>query len=242
MKIYTLGTSHGATEVGRACSGTVISVGDKLYLFDCGGGTEGKMTDCNLPIRDVCATFISHMHEDHAGGLTAIAKRFCVYICDRATDILIPEEQGVLAFKSWFSALHLPNISLLNIRSFTAGEIYADDAVRVTAIPTKHIEHGKFPSFAFLLEAEGKKIIYTGDLSTDFIDYPSVISDEELDCVVCELTHFDVENSLHIIARSKTKRVIFTHIYPGKDELMCKVKDDLNFKFEIASDGECFEI
>ena len=57
MKLYTLGTSHGATEVGRACSANLLEVGGAYYLFDCGGNTEGKMTDLSLPIEKIRAAY-----------------------------------------------------------------------------------------------------------------------------------------------------------------------------------------
>ena len=42
MKLYTLGTSHGATEIGRACSANLLAVGTTYYLFDCGGNTYAQ--------------------------------------------------------------------------------------------------------------------------------------------------------------------------------------------------------
>ena len=110
MKLYTLGTSHGATEIGRACSANLLAVGNNYYLFDCGGNTEGKMTDMGLPIDRIRAVFITHMHEDHVGTLTSIVKRFCNY--HRQADpisVFMPEENGIQAFCAWLSALHITN-------------------------------------------------------------------------------------------------------------------------------------
>jgi ribonuclease BN (tRNA processing enzyme) len=242
MKLYTLGTSHGACEPSRGCSGTLINIDGDFYLFDCGGNIEGKMTDLGLPIENIKGIFISHMHEDHAGGLSAIVKRFCVYICKKSVNIFLPEENGISAFRGWFSALHLPNEHLLNFNPVTEGEIYSDEKVRIKAIPTKHIAGGKFPSFAYGIEACGKRIIYTGDLSSDFCDYPDVIFRENIDLVISELTHFDVERSFKKIAKSNTKKIVFTHIYPGKDDLLLGAADKLDFDFALASDGDCFEI
>ena len=242
MKIYTLGTSHGACEPSRGCSGTLIDIDGDFYLFDCGGNIEGKMTDLGLPIENIKGIFISHMHEDHAGGLSAIAKRFCVYICKKSANIFLPEECGISAFRGWFSALHLPNEHLLNFKLVTEGEIYSDEKVRIKAIPTKHIAGGKFPSFAYEIVSCGKRIIYTGDLSSDFCDYPQAILSEPFDLVISELTHFDVERSFAVLKLSKTGWCIFTHIYPGKDELLRGVADGLDFKVDIAKDGDCFTL
>jgi glyoxylase-like metal-dependent hydrolase (beta-lactamase superfamily II) len=137
-----------------------------------------------LPIENIKGVFISHMHEDHAGGLTAIAKRFCVYICKKKLDIFLPEKDGVSAFYNWFSALHLPNEDLLDTRVVTEGEIYQDENVKISAISTKHIMGGEFPSFGYKIEAEGKSVLYTGDLSENFCDYPKEVLERQFDAII----------------------------------------------------------
>ena len=116
MKIITLGTSHGATEPGRFCSGNLLIVGDAYYLIDCGAPVEGMMTNMGLPIKNMKAVFITHMHEDHAGTLSAIAKRFLVYQQDTHIHMFLPEQKGIDAFDNWLTTLHLP----------ARGELFAD--------------------------------------------------------------------------------------------------------------------
>lgn len=243
MKLYTLGTSHGATEVGRACSANLLAVGGNYYLFDCGGNTEGKMTDMGLPIDRVRATFITHMHEDHAGTLSSIAKRFSDYHPDApALPVYLPEQTGIDAFGGWLSALHIAYRDRVLLRLIHVGRIYEDDHISVTAVRTEHIKKGAFPSFAFLVEAEGKRFLYTGDLSGDFHDYPAVLLEQDFDAVLCELVHFKVERNLGTIAKTKTKRMIFTHLSPRNIPLVRSVEKELPFPIAIAEDGACFEI
>ena len=80
MKLYTLGTSHGGTEVGRSCSANLLQYGEDFYLFDCEGDVEKIMKDMNLPNGRIKALFISHMHGDHIGNMHSVAKCFvCGY-------------------------------------------------------------------------------------------------------------------------------------------------------------------
>ena len=51
-------------------------------------------------------------------------------------------------------------------RVFTEGVIYDDGYLKVTAIPTKHCP--PMHSYAFLLEGEGKRVVFSGDLSQFF--------------------------------------------------------------------------
>lgn len=245
MKIITLGTSHGATEVGRACSGTLLMVNGASYLFDCGGNIEGKMTDLGLAIKDIRSVFISHMHEDHAGSLSAIAKRFVSYIkTGERVNMYLPEENGITAFKNWLLALHFSKLKLdkLIFNLIQPGEIYRDENITVSAIPTQHLFNGKFPSYAFVVQAAEKKLLYTGDLACDFHDYPQIVFEEDFDAIVCELVHFDVENNLETISKSRTKKLIFTHMAPRNIPTIKNNEEKFPFPVYIAEDCMPFEV
>lgn len=243
MKLYTLGTSHGATEIGRACSANLLAVGENYYLFDCGGNTECKMTDMGLPMDRIRAVFITHMHEDHVGTLTSIVKRICNYHQQALPiSVFMPEQNGIEAFCNWLSALHIINQDRAFFHLIEAGKIYEDECITVSAIPTEHMFNGTFPSFAFLVEAEGKKFLYTGDLASDFHDYPIILSEENFDAVLCELVHFKVERNLDTLAKTKTKKLIFTHLAPRNIPKILSAQKNLPFSVEIAEDGASFEI
>lgn len=244
MNLYTLGTSHGATEPGRACSANLLEVNGAYYLFDCGGNVEGKMTDLNLPIKDIKAVFISHMHEDHAGTLSAIVKRFYHYNkTDDSVVMYLPEQNGIDAFEKWVLALHT-NVESGKVayKLVRAGEIYSDENVKVTAIPTKHMQNGLFPSYAYMVESKDKKFLYTGDLWMTFEDYPQIVFEEDFDAILCELVHFDVEKNLDTIMKSRTKQLIFTHMSPKKVSLIEDVIDKFPYKVHIAEDCMLFRI
>lgn len=245
MKLYTLGTSHGGTEKNRSCSGNLLEVNGKYYLFDCGGDVERKMCDMELPFENLEAVFISHMHEDHVGKLSSIVKRFSGgYMKVKKTiKIFLPEESAIVSFENWLSALHLPspeNVAIFGL--VLPGEVYKDENIRVQAIATRHIEEGKYPSYAYLISSADRKMVYTGDLSWTFGDYPEIILKEKTDAVLCELVHFDLDKHFDMINRSKTSRLIFTHIMPNNISKFEKAKDKFNFDACVAEDGMCFEI
>ena len=155
----------------------------------------------------------------------------------------LPEEAGLSAYRAWLTALHFPEEDArLSYGVIKAGEIYSDECIRVFAIPTRHILGGTYPSFAFLIEGEGKRMIYTGDLAPDFSDYPREAVTEEIDLILSELVHFDPEKNLDRIAESKTKRLIFTHLSPRKAEYIKTVLPRFPFPVSIAEDNQAHEI
>ena len=77
------------------------------------------MTDLHLPIDKIRTVFVTHMHEDHAGTLSAIAKRFCFYHRDASpVEFFLPEEkeaflqiepQAEKYFRLWYGAQEFIN-------------------------------------------------------------------------------------------------------------------------------------
>lgn len=242
---YTLGTSHGAAEPGRSCSVNLLEVDGAYYIFDCGGNVETKMKDLGLPMAAVRAVFISHMHEDHVGSLSAIAKNFISYVkTGEHVGLYMPEPEGIAAFRAWMLALHEPPDAMecLEFADITAGEIYRDERITVTAIPTKHLRAVGAPSFAFDIRTKEKRLLYTGDLSFDFSDYPAVLVCEDFDLVVSELVHFNPEAQLDVLRATRTKALVFTHVNLKKAERIRELAATFPFFVTVAEDNDAFPV
>ncbi len=248
MKIYTLGTSHGATEYTRSCSVNLLEVGGAYYLFDCGGDAESKIKNLGIEPNEVRAIFISHMHVDHAASLPGMAKRYALHYnkTEAHADVFLPEASAIPVLMSWLEAMHFEkehsHFEFFELKPVFRGVVYEDEHVRVTAIPTRHVQGGKFPSYAYAVEGEGKLFLYTGDLAPDFSDYPAVVYEKDFDAILSELVHFDVEKNLPDIKKSRTKKLIFTHLGPRKIPLIEAAKDEFPYPVYIANDGDSFDI
>ena len=253
MRLFTLGTSHGAAELHRACSMNLIEVSGKYYLFDCGGSAESRLVDIGIDPTLLRAVVISHMHEDHVGSITGIVKRFTSYNPDkRNVRIFMPDAASVDALRTWLSAINIfrwqdgkfltEEAARLSFSPISEGVIFDDGNLRITAIPTRHLANGAMPSFAFVIEGEGKRVLYTADLNPDFSDYPRIAYEKDFDLILSELVHFDVARNLPDIARSRTRKLVFTHY----NERSLRALRDANavFPFEVcvANDGDEFNI
>jgi len=244
MKLFTLGTSHGATEQNRACSANLIQVNGAYYLFDCGGDVECKIKNLGIPFDDIRAVFISHMHEDHVCTLSSIVKRFYHYnTTDNHVIIHMPEQQGIDAFKKWLDAMHTDTSSgKVEYKLVEVGDVYSDENITVTAIATKHLQHVFSPSYAFVVKTSDKNFLYTGDLSGSFSDYPEIAFQENFDAILCELVHFNIKKNLDTIIKSKTKKIIFTHVSPRKVLEVEGFIDKFPYDVDIAEDCKIYEI
>ena len=236
MKLTFLGTSHGITEKNAFCSSTLISVGGAHYLVDLGAPVDTLLQNVDVAFRDVRAAFITHPHQDHYVGLAQLT--YTVEDFGRFEDVVIPvyAPEGID-----FSALNVflwgdprgheryrvenPPERRIRFRVYPDASpdgtvIYDDGTLRVTAIPVRHIPH----SHAFLLEAEGKRVVFTGDLKRELTDYPRVITDpaeKPLDLVVTEAAHFrlDDPDTPVILGKSRTPILVISHRAPGRNPI-----------------------
>lgn len=248
MKIHLIGTSHGAPEKNRGCTAILLETQGQYYVIDAGSSVEKYMIDNDLDVEAINAIFITHMHEDHVGTLTGLLKVLRTYHGTATAKIFLPEEEGIAGLRTWLNAIHSINWpeNRLPFLLTTEGEIYSDEYVKVSAVKTDHIK-GDFDSFAYIIECEGKRVIFTGDLTEDLHDYPQVISEENFTAVVTELCHYRksfgfIPGTIEKIKASKTEKMIFTHIYRGAEKDMEQILDTLPFEAHIAKDGDIVKV
>jgi ribonuclease BN (tRNA processing enzyme) len=250
VKIITLGTSHGNPTFCRFNSSTLFEIGDALYLIDAGAPVNALMIRQGLKLQNLKAIFITHMHEDHVGGLPGIIKSLVKYpLLAKHTDIFLPESTAIGGLMGWMRAMHRTWAEeLLDFKIAKTGVIFADENIQVTALPTRHLENIQqgFPSYAYQLNIDAKRIIYTGDLRSDFSDFPAVCMNEPSDLCICECTHFNMEEARNILSRCPIKRMIFNHVadfWHGEGEKkLQKIIDSLPFPCEIAHDNSEFKL
>lgn len=249
MIITTLGTSHGDHTYCRFNSSTLFETGGNLYLIDAGAPVNALMIRAQKNFGRLKAVFITHMHDDHVGGLPGLIKSLIKYPEEgQHTSIFLPEQDAVPALFGWLNAQHLkPPSPLISVNPVKTGLIYDDGVIKVSSSGTKHLHHPDHPiSFSYTLEAENKKVMCTGDLSSDFSDFPGVLQTEPFDLCICEATHYSPHEALNTLKTALVKRLIFNHIHdPWHGEGENKLKEiysSLTYPFDIAHDGDRFEL
>ncbi|MBR6053166.1 MAG: MBL fold metallo-hydrolase [Clostridia bacterium] len=233
MKITFLGTSHGITEKGAFCSSALVTAGDARYLVDVGAPVDTLLANLDVPLRDLRGAFITHPHQDHYVGLAQLT--YTVEDFGRFLDVAFPvlAQEGID-----FGALNVflwgdprgheryrvedppPRRVRFEVYPDAPAEgslIFDDGVLRVTAYPVRHIPH----SHAFLLEAEGKRVVFTGDLLRDLSDYPRVATETPVDLVVTEAAHvrLDDPDTPEILGKSRTPVLVVSHRAPGRNPI-----------------------
>lgn len=226
MKITFFGTSHGVPEANRRCSSTLIEIGNKRYFIDMGTQSVELLATRNMPIESINGIFITHMHGDHSNGLISFLD-LCSWKFKTADPLIfLPEDvdEAKRAIGAWLKYNHV-DMRDFKLKRVVEGTVYDDGEIKVTAYRTKHAEY----SYAYLIEAEGKRVLFSGDLSYNgpSDDFPTSVLDQPLDLAVCEAAHFDATEYLPIFEAKKPTKLCFNHYSDKHLKSVLEVKERL---------------
>ncbi len=247
MRIKFLGTSHGYASARRYCSCTMIETGGCIYYIDAGAPVYPLTLKDGRSVKHVRALFNTHFHRDHIAGAPELLESIDWFERECSLKVFLPEEngkQGLIGFLSAMNGKPFTN-DRIDFRVYTSGTIYSDENITVTAFPTKHIAYQNRPSYAFLLQAEGKRVLFTGDLSVrlEGQDFPAVAWEAENELIVCEMAHFTPEQALPYLEKCRTKQLAFTHVYPlEKYDVIRQMSGKFPFSVFAPEDGDALWI
>lgn len=223
MKITFFGTSHGVPELKRKCSSTLIEVGENRYIIDMGTQSIEQLIDRKIPIDSIKSIFITHMHGDHTNGLISFFDICSWYFKQASPKVFLPGdvERSKEAIRNWLGCNGIP-LRDFEFNPVKAGTVYDDGIIRVTAFRTKHIDF----SYAYLIEAENKRLLFSGDLyKNPTEDFPVSVLDQPLELAVCECAHFNVSEYLPIFENSnKIKTLCFNHYLDNNLTSLSEIK------------------
>ena len=248
MKLITLGTSHGDPGEHRFCSALLLSTDSGDYLFEAGAPVNALMIRHKIPFSRLKAVFVSHSHEDHTGCLPGVIKSLTKRPeAGQHTAILLPEQSCIDGLLSFMASTHRPwPEELLSFKEIHSGKIFDDGYLQVTAYPTDHMsnEEKSYPSWAFLVECEGKRLVLTGDLSRDLHDFPLDAFDKPAICVM-ECQHYPAPLAGKILKNLPIERFIGVHIsnrWDGHAEEFFQAIGRPAWPFAFARDGMEFDL
>ena len=234
MKITFLGTSHGVPEPHRKCSCIMVEVGENIYFVDMGTPVVDEMRVRGKNMDAVKGVFITHMHGDHTDGLVQFIDLLTWYFKTPDPVVVLPAPEIETAINLWLTGTQAGREKKIKYQKTEEGVVYDDGALKVTAIATKHCPG----SHAYVLEAEGKTVLCTGDLARPSEDFPYV--GKPIDLMICESAHFPTTDYLPILDKIEVKKICVTHYSSKRMLTLYQFRDAMAERGEpitIATDG-----
>ena len=232
MKLTFLGTSHGIPEPNRKCSCTMLTVGERIYFVDMGVMAINELINRHIPVESVRGIFITHMHGDHTNGLIHFADLISWYYTGADPEIYLPLSEGARIISDWI-ALSCHTVRELNYKQTAEGVVFDDGCIRVSAVCTQHTAS----SFSYRIEAEGKSVVFTGDMHHPSVDFPSTLA-KDADLAVCEGAHFSAAEYETVLRECNPRRVLVNHYAPWNvPNIMALAKALPDLRVTMAHDG-----
>ena len=135
-----MGTASAMPISDRNPSAQMLSVNGRLFLIDCGEGTQKAMRQCHLSFLKVEAVFISHIHGDHLFGLFGLLNTMAMYGRTARLDIYGPQPLGGILnfYKNYFGDGTLYEIACHPLDMKGPAVVHTSRHITVTAFPLDH--------------------------------------------------------------------------------------------------------
>ncbi len=135
-----MGTASAMPISDRNPSAQVLSVHGRLFLIDCGEGTQQQLRRAHVSFVKIEAIFITHIHGDHLFGLFGLLSSMAMYGRTGDLDIYGPKALGsVLKFyESFFGEGMNYNLVFHPVECDAPLLIHESRNVRVSAFPLRH--------------------------------------------------------------------------------------------------------
>ncbi len=148
MKVTILGSSSALPTSGRYPSAHVLNAHERLFLIDCGEGTQMQLRKTGIRFAKINHIFISHLHGDHIFGLYGLLSTFSLMGRTSPVHLYAPENYGEL-LKSHLLDFDINlsfEVDFIPLSGKDPVQILDDRYLTVTAFPLQH----RIPSFGFI--------------------------------------------------------------------------------------------
>ncbi len=147
MEVFFLGTNASTPHRDRFLPSIVVRRKGKLFMFDCGEGTQYRFLQSGLGVNKDMKIFITHMHGDHYFGLPGLIQTFALLGRTKPLHIFGPTSLGKV-LRSFLEETKIKISYPLHFTEVKEGVLVDDREYQVKAVMTSHT----IVNFAYAIE------------------------------------------------------------------------------------------
>ena len=142
FSLVTLGVSSASPTTNRYPSAHILNVCGRLFLIDCGEGTQMLLKRYHISMLKISRIFISHLHGDHLFGLFGLLSSMALSGRKEKLYLYGPESlSGVLQFYiDYFVDDPSYDMEFIPVSLGDKGVVYEDEQIKVEAFPLYHLK------------------------------------------------------------------------------------------------------
>jgi len=150
FEVNILGCGSALPTTKHFLSSQVVNLREKLFMIDCGEGTQLQFRAMKLHFQKLNHIFISHLHGDHCFGLPGLIST--LGLLGRTADLHVhahPDAEKLFEpFLLYFTKMLPYKVHFHSFHPEKSELIYEDKSLNVKTIPLKH----RMPCAGFLFE------------------------------------------------------------------------------------------
>lgn len=209
MRLTILGCQGPYPEAGGACSAYLVEAGGKRVLMEAGSGCLARLGGM-MALEALDAVVLSHLHFDHMGEMPLLG--YALQGCGKRLPVYLPDQPGpVYGLLTGFGCFQCQPVK--------PGSTARLGALMMRFLPARH----PVPAVGVMLEADGKRLCYTGD-TNQFPGMEEVYRGADLLMIDGGLAagawsedkpHLSAALAAKVAMEAGPQRALLTHFAPG---------------------------
>ena len=240
MMLRVLGSGDPFGSGGRNQSAYLVEAGSRRILLDCGPATVASLKKLRVDTARIDLVLLTHFHGDHVAGLPFLFHDY-QHVTRCRAPLQVAGPRGVRRRVEEIYRALFPGRRRRRFR-VEYRVLQADRPFRpagmgdLRIVPFRVLHQASAPGFGYILEAGGRRRVYSGD--TGWFE-GLVRAVRGADLFLCDCTHRERRTPGHLSleelaahrSRLEARRILLTHLGPG----MARSRGARGF--ELARDG-----
>jgi len=249
-----LGTGPGTALPGKGQASILLQTSGARVLLDAGEPCSSRLLTLGFPLPELDGIWITHAHTDHVGGLPMLLQASSAHGRNESLSLGLPGHL-IDPLSNWLQAIMLPEEMMafpFDVFAWEVGQTRTMSDLSVTPWYTTHLDRirertgrADLESFYFVINAAGKRVIYSGDIGSPADLTPAL--QDPVDVLICEMAHTSTKEIIAALAPARIGMLCLTHLGADEDNSRGEIQEELADKLPLVDtiylpdDGERFE-